>query len=71
MGSGIRETRAERINLGIVGFALTVLSFYFAKVMDKLERSGSLVLLGILFLAGGWALERTRRRLIRIARGDD
>ncbi len=71
VGSGIRETRAERINLGIVGFALTVLSFYFAKVMGKLERSGSLVLLGILFLAGGWALERTRRHLIRIARGDE
>ena len=52
-------------------FALTVLSFYFAKVMDKLERSGSLVLLGILFLAGGWALERTRRRLIRLARGHE
>ena len=71
VASGIHEIRTERINLGIVGFALTVLSFYFARVMDKLERSASLILLGVIFLAGGWALERTRRRLIRsIERGD-
>ena len=61
---GIRESRPERINLGIAGFALTVLAFYFSSVMDKLGRSASLIGLGILFLGGGWALERTRRRLI-------
>lgn len=61
---GIAEKRAERINLGIAGFALTILFFYFSSVMDKLGRSASLITLGILFLGGGWALERTRRRLI-------
>ena len=61
---GIREGRPERINLGIAGFALTVLAFYFSSVMDKLGRSASLIGLGILFLGGGWLLERTRRRLI-------
>jgi uncharacterized membrane protein len=61
---GIREARPERINLGIAGFALTVLAFYFSNVMDKLGRSASLIGLGILFLGGGWLLERTRRRLI-------
>jgi uncharacterized membrane protein len=61
---GIREARPERINLGIAGFALTVLAFYFSSVMDKLGRSASLIGLGVLFLGGGWALERTRRRLI-------
>ena len=61
---GIRERRIERINLGVVGFAITVLSFYFANVMDRIGRSASLVVLGILFLAGGYGLERVRRRLV-------
>ncbi|GAC1650832.1 MAG: hypothetical protein NVS4B3_10250 [Gemmatimonadaceae bacterium] len=61
---GIREEREERIDLGIAGVALTVLIFYFSDVMDKLGRSASLVGLGALCLAGGWALERTRRALV-------
>jgi hypothetical protein len=31
--------------------------------MDKLGRSLGLIGLGLLFLAGGWQLERLRRRL--------
>ena len=61
---GIRDARPERVNLGIVSFALTVLGFYFSSVMDKLGRSASLMCLGVLFLGGGWILERTRRRLM-------
>mgnify|MGYP001207921189 CR=1 FL=1 len=61
---GLRETRKERVNLGVAGFALTVLFFYFSSVMDKLERSASLIGLGLLFLLGGWLLEKTRRRLM-------
>lgn len=61
---GIREGRSERVNLGIAGFAVTVLTFYFSSVMDKLGRSVSLMGLGLLFLGGGWLLEKTRRRLI-------
>jgi len=61
---GVAESRAERINLGSAGFALTVLCFYFSSVMDKLGRSASLMLLGVLFLGGGWLLERMRRKLI-------
>lgn len=61
---GVRESRPERINLGMAGFAITLLAFYFSSVMDKLGRSASLILLGLLFLGGGWLLERTRRRLI-------
>jgi len=61
---GLREVRRERINLGIAGFALTVLAFYFSTVMDKLGRSASLTGLGLLFLLGGWLLEKTRRRLV-------
>ncbi|HJV23732.1 MAG TPA: DUF2157 domain-containing protein [Holophagaceae bacterium] len=60
---GLHEGRRERVNLGIAGFALTLLFFYFSSVMDKLGRSLGLMGLGLLFLLGGWQLERLRRRL--------
>jgi uncharacterized membrane protein len=67
---GMKEGRKERVNLGIAGFALTVVFFYFSTVMDKLGRSASLIGLGLLFLLGGWILEKTRRRLLaRMAKG--
>ncbi len=65
---GVWESREERINIGMAGFAATILAFYFSSVMDRLDRSMSLVVLGLLFLAGGWALERVRRRLVAQAR---
>jgi uncharacterized membrane protein len=61
---GIHDSRPERINLGIAAFACTVFAFYFSSVMDKIGRSASLMGLGVLFLGGGWILERTRRRLM-------
>jgi MFS family permease len=61
---GMKESRKERVNLGIAGCALTILFFYFSTVMDKLGRSASLIGLGLLFLLGGWLLEKTRRRLL-------
>ncbi len=61
---GIQESRPERINLAIAGFALNVLCFYFSDVMDKMGRSASLMVMGVLFLGGGWLLERTRRGLL-------
>lgn len=61
---GLQEARKERINLGVAGFALTVIAFYFSTVMDKLGRSASLIGMGLLFLLGGWLLEKTRRRLL-------
>ena len=66
---GIDEGRSERVNMGAAIFAATVVAFYFSEVMDKLGRSASLIGLGLLFLAGGWALERLRRRLVQQARG--
>jgi uncharacterized membrane protein len=66
---GVRDGRGERVNLGAAIFASTIIAFYFSQVMDKLGRSASLVGLGLLFLAGGWALERVRRRLVLQARG--
>jgi uncharacterized membrane protein len=61
---GIRLLAKPLVNYGTVMFALTVMWFYFGSVMDKLNRSLGLIGLGILFLAGGWALEHTRRRLV-------
>jgi len=61
---GFVEKRKERINLGIAGFALTVIIFYFSDVMDKLGRSASLIGMGVLFLLGGWSLERLRRQIV-------
>ncbi len=60
---GLREARGERVNLGLAGFAITLVAFYFSSVMDKLGRSLGLMGLGLLFLAGGWQLERLRRKL--------
>jgi uncharacterized membrane protein len=66
---GIRDSRGERVNMGMAGFAITLFAFYFSEVMDKLDRSASLVGLGVLFLAGGWALEKMRRRFVARTRG--
>ncbi len=60
---GVHEARSERVNLGLVTFGVTLVAFYFSSVMDKLGRSMGLIGLGALFLAGGWQLERLRRRL--------
>jgi uncharacterized membrane protein len=61
---GIHEFRAERVNLGMAGFAITILCFYFSSVMDKLGRSTSLIVLGVVFLAGAWYWEKLRRKLV-------
>ncbi len=61
---GVRENRKLFINFGIVIFALTVVTFYFSNVLDKLGRSMGLILLGVIFLAGGWVLHRLRTDLI-------
>jgi uncharacterized membrane protein len=61
---GLQEQRRERVDLGVAGFAITVIAFYFSTVMDKLGRSASLVGFGLLFLLGGWKLEQLRRKLV-------
>jgi len=66
---GLLERQRVRINLGVAGFALTVLIFYFSDVMDKLGRSASLIGMGVLLIFGGWILERTRRQLVARVQG--
>lgn len=66
---GIRENRALFINLGTVMFAADLTWFYFSDVLDKLGRSIGLILLGVLFLAGGWMLNHLRSNLLARAAG--
>ena len=61
---GVREASKAIVNYGIAAFALTVMWFYFSDIMGKLDRSLGLIVLGVLFLAGGWGLEITRRKLV-------
>ena len=61
---GVRESSRGLVNLGILGFGATVAWFYFSDLFDKMDRSLALIGLGVLFLAGGWALEKTRRGLL-------
>jgi uncharacterized membrane protein len=61
---GVHDNRRLFINYGTAIFALDVLAFYFSSVLDKLGRSMGLILLGAIFLAGGWILNRLRSDLI-------
>lgn len=61
---GVRLASKALVNLGIVGFAVAVAWFYYSNIFDAVGRSLGLIGLGILFLAGGWVLEKTRRRIL-------
>ena len=61
---GVRQASKALVNLGIVGFAISVVWFYFSDIFGKVGRSLGLIGLGVLFLAGGWALEKMRRGLV-------
>ncbi len=61
---GVRLASRALVNFGIVGFAAVVGWFYFSDIFDALGRSLGLIGLGVLFLAGGWALEKMRRRIL-------
>ncbi len=61
---GVRLVSRALVNLGIVGFAASVVWFYSSDILTKVNRSLGLIGLGILFLAGGWALEKMRRRIL-------
>ena len=67
---GVKEVEKNYINIGVPGFAITVIVFYFSNVLDKLGRSFALILFGVIFLVGGYLLERMRRKLVaRLAGG--
>ncbi len=64
IGWGVRRLSEALVNLGVVGFAVAVAWFYYSNIYDKVGRSLGLIGLGILFLAGGRALEVARRKLL-------
>lgn len=64
VAGGVHLTKKDTVNTGVLLFALTVGFFYFSAVMDKLGRSLSLIGLGVVFLGGGYLLERARRRIV-------
>jgi uncharacterized membrane protein len=61
---GLREQQRLVVNIGVLGFALAITGFYFSSIFGKLGRSLGLIGMGVLFIGGGWFLERTRRRLL-------
>lgn len=61
---GVRERQRLRVNVGVLGFVLTLLAFYFSSLFDMLGRALGLIGMGLLCILGGWLAERTRRRLI-------
>lgn len=65
IASGIFERRKERVNLGLLGFGITVTAFYFSSVMEKMGRSLSLLGLGALFLVLGVGLFEARKRILK------
>ena len=62
--SGVAKNRKLFINYGTVIFAIDLIAFYFSSVLDKMGRSMGLIMLGVIFLAGGWVLNRLRSDLI-------
>lgn len=61
---GVREGSKALVNLGIVGFGMAVAWFYLSDILSRVGRSLGLITLGVLFLAGGWILEKMRRRIL-------
>jgi len=61
---GVHLASRALVNLGIVSFAASVVWFYSSDILTKVNRSLGLIGLGILFLVGGWALEKMRRRIL-------
>ena len=61
---GSTEARAERVNIGTVLLATTLIGFYFTEVIGRFDRSISLLGLGLFFLVGGLVLNRLRQALL-------
>ena len=62
---GVREGSKALVNYGIAVFALTV---DVVLLLEHYGQAGALawvkIMLGILFLTGGWLLEKMRRKLV-------
>jgi len=61
---GVSEQRVELVNVGIACFAITVFGFYLSHALSLLGSSVGLIATGLVLVAGGFALEKTRRKLL-------
>ena len=67
IGYGTRYRSAEIVNLAIMFFALDIITRYIGFVLDFGGQMGFAVMSilgGIILIAGGWGIEKWRRKLI-------
>lgn len=71
IGYGTRSRSPEMVNLAIAFFALDIITRYIGFMMDYGGQLGFAIMSiigGIILIAGGWGIERWRRRLIERAK---
>ena len=68
MASGYLQDHEGRVNLSIVFIALYVITRYFEYSIDLLDSSLVFVGAGVILLAGGYFLDRGRRRMLAAMR---
>ena len=68
---GSVEARSERVNLGTVLLAITLIGFYVTEVIARFDRSLTLLGLGLFFFLGGWGLNRLRQAMLPGLPGGD
>lgn len=68
---GSVEARSERVNLGTVLLAITLIGFYVTEVIARFDRSLTLLGLGLFFFLGGWGLNRLRQAMLTGLPGGD
>ena len=64
IAAGYRWNRAYLINLAVAIFAITLFTRYFEFGFSLLGQSVAFIVAGVILLAGGFALEYLRRRLV-------
>ncbi len=62
--AGYRTQDRFQVNLAFIGFALGLLTLYFDTFWGLMARSYFFMGLGVLLFAGGYLMERQRRRLV-------
>ena len=68
---GSVEARSERVNLGTVLLAITLIGFYVTEVIARFDRSLTLLGLGLFFFLGGWGLNKLRQAMLTGLPGGD
>ncbi|MFZ5815188.1 MAG: DUF2157 domain-containing protein [Bacillota bacterium] len=66
---GIQQRTELLVNLGLIAFAVHLITRYFDLFFSAMNRSFFFIFGGVLLLAGGWFLERNRRRWVGDLKG--